>query len=170
MYSHLCRKQEFGKYCSGLKRRKKSMGYWDLEKALAVIPECETRDVFGKRYCQAYRIVKKAGLLDKYYPEKVKPKCKWTLEACANAARYCKTKAEFRKEYRRAYERLRKEGLLDEMFEDMQRREHQRTYTDEERIEILKACENRTELRGMYAGVYNWARKNGLIDKYLPKK
>ena len=62
--------------------------------------------------------MKAAGLLAKYYPEKVKPKRKWTLEACANAARYCDTKAEFRKKYHRAYERLRKERLLDELFED----------------------------------------------------
>lgn len=170
VYGHLCSRQEFSKYCSGLKRRKKPMGYWDLEKALAVIPECETREIFNKRYCQAYRIVKAAGLLTKYYPEKVKPKCKWTLEACANAARYCETKADFRRKYHRAYERLRKMGLLDEMFEDTQRREYQRTYTNEERVEILKRCESRTELRGMYAGVYKWARGNGLIDKYLPKK
>ena len=91
---------------------------WDLEKALAVIPECETREIFNKRYCQAYRMVKAAGLLAEYYTEKVKPKRKWTLEACATAARYCETKAEFRKKYRRAYERLRREGLLDELFED----------------------------------------------------
>lgn len=118
VYGHICSRQEFSKYCSGLKRRKKPSGYWTIEKALAVIPECETRYVFCKRYSQAYKIVRKAGLLTKYYPEKVKPKCKWTLEACANAARYCETKAEFRKKYHRAYERLKKEGLLDEMFED----------------------------------------------------
>lgn len=118
VYRFLCGRQEFGKYCSGLKRQKKPMGYWDLEKAIAVIPECESREIFNKKYCQAYRMVKKAGLLPRYYPEKVKPKRKWTLEACANVARYCDTKTEFRRKYRRAYERLRKEGLLNEMFED----------------------------------------------------
>ena len=118
VYGHLCRKQEFSKYCSELKRRKKQPGYWTLEKAITVIPECETREIFNKRYCQAYRIVKATRLLAEYYPTKPKPKCKWTLEACANAARYCKTKVEFRREYHRAYERLRKEGLLDELFED----------------------------------------------------
>ncbi|MBQ8712990.1 MAG: hypothetical protein IJ551_09285 [Prevotella sp.] len=118
VYDELCSSRQFSKYCAGLKRRKKPAGYWTLEKAIAVIPECETRDIFNKRYCQAYRIVKKAGLLDKYYPEKPKPKSKWTLEACANVARYCETKAELRRKYHRAYERLRKEGLLDELFED----------------------------------------------------
>ena len=63
-------------------------------------------------------MVKAAGLLTEFYPEKAKPKCKWTLENCATAARYCKTKTEFRRKYHRAYERLQKEGLLDELFED----------------------------------------------------
>lgn len=118
LYEELCHRRQFSQYCSGLKRRKKQPGYWTLEKAITVIPECETREIFNKRYCQAYRIVKATGLLAEYYPTKPKPKCKWTLEACANAARYCKTKVEFRREYHRAYERLRKEGLLDELFED----------------------------------------------------
>lgn len=170
IYSHLCRKQEFSKYCSGLKRKKKPSGYWTMETALAVIPECETAAIFRKRYCQAYKIVKAAGLLDEYYPDKPVPHNKLTLEDCANAARYCETKAEFRKKHHRAYERLKKEGLLDEMFEDTERREVQRTYTEEERLEILKRCENRTELRGISVGIYNWAKKNGLIDVYLPKK
>ena len=169
IYSHLCRKQEFSKYCSGLKHKKKPGGYWTMETALAVILECETAAIFRKRYSQAYRIVKKAGLLDEYYPDKPEPHNKLTLEDCANAARYCETKSEFRKKHRRAYERLKKEGLLDEMFEDTERREVQRTYTDEERIEILKRCENRTELRGISVGIYNWAKKNGMIDVYLPK-
>lgn len=169
IYSHLCRKQEFSKYCSGLKRRKKPGGYWTLDNALAVIPECETAAIFRKRYCQAYKIVKAAGLIDDYYPDKPEPHNKLSLEDCANAARYCETKSEFRKKHHRAYERLKKEGLLDEMFEDTERHEVQRTYTDEERIEILKRCENRTELRGISVGIYNWAKKNGLIDVYLPK-
>lgn len=170
VYGHLCRKREFSKYCSGLKRRKKPRGYWNLERAIAVIPECETRNILEERYRQAYNLVKSAGLLDEYYPDKPEPHNKLSLEDCANAARYCETKTEFRKKHHRAYERLKKEGLLDEMFEDTERREIQRTYTDEERIEILKRCENRTELRGISVGIYNWAKKNGLIDVYLPKK
>lgn len=170
VYGHLCRKQEFSKFCSGLKCKKKPSGYWTMESAIAVIPECETAAIFRKRYCQAYKIVKSAGLLDEYYPDKPVPHNKLTLKDCANAARYCESKSEFRKKHHRAYERLKKEGLLDEMFEDTERREIQRTYTDEERIEILKRCESRTELRGISVGVYNWAKKNGLIDKYLPKK
>lgn len=169
VYGHLCRKREFSKYCSGLKRRKKPRGYWNLERAIAVIPECETRNILEERYRQAYNIVKAAGLLDEYYPDKPEPHNKLSLEDCANAARYCETKTEFRKKHQRAYNRLKKEGLLDEMFEDTERREVQRTYTEEERIEILKRCENRTELRGISVGIYNWAKKNGLIDVYLPK-
>ncbi len=118
IYGVLCSSRQFSKYCSSLKRRQKQPGYWTLERAIDVIPECETRRIFNKRYCQAYRMVKAAGLLTEYYPEKAKPKCKWTLENCATAARYCKTKTEFRRKYHRAYERLQKEGLLDELFED----------------------------------------------------
>ena len=118
VYEELCRSRQFSKYCSGMKHRKKQRGYWTLERAVAVIPECETVNVFQRRYSQAYRILKKADLLGEYYPEKAKPKCKLTLEDCANAARSCKTKTEFRKKYSGAYKRLLKEGLLDELFED----------------------------------------------------
>ena len=118
VYGHLCRKQEFSKYCSELKRRKKQPGYWTLERAIAVIQECETAAILRKRYRQAYRIVKAAGLIAEYYPNKPVPYNKLSLEECATAARYCKSKMEFRKKHYRAYERLKKEGLLDELFED----------------------------------------------------
>lgn len=118
VYGHLCRKQEFSKYCSELKHRKKQPGYWTLERAIAVILECETAAILRKRYRQAYRIVKAAGLIAEYYPNKPVPYNKLSLEECATAARYCKSKMEFRKKHYRAYERLKKEGLLDELFED----------------------------------------------------
>lgn len=118
IYGDLCGSQQFGRFCSGLKRRKKQPGYWNLERAVAVMPECRTATEFRKTYRQAYRIVKEAGIIDGYYPKPVNANIKWTLEKCATAARYCETKAEFRKKHRRAYERLLKEGLLDELFED----------------------------------------------------
>lgn len=118
IYEDLCESRQFSKFCSGLKHRKKRPGYWTLEKAVAVMPECETAAEFRKTYRQAYKIVKEAGRLDGYYPKPVNHNFKWTLENCANAARYCETKTEFRMKHRRAYERLQKEGLLDELFED----------------------------------------------------
>lgn len=118
IYEELCRNQQFSKYCSELKHRRKPGGYWTLERALAVIPECETAAIFRKRYSQAYKIVKAEGLIAEYYPNKPVSHNKLSLEDCANAARYCETKAEFRKKHHRAYERLKKEGLLDELFED----------------------------------------------------
>lgn len=121
VYKDLCDNRQFNRYCSALKRRKKSSGYWTLERAVAVMPECDTTTEFRKTYRQAYKIVKEAGRLDGYYPKPVNPNFKWTLENCATAARYCETKTEFRKKHRRAYEHLRKEGLLDELFEDKER-------------------------------------------------
>lgn len=118
IYKDLCESRQFCKFCSGLKRRKKRPGYWTLDRAIAVMPECETAAEFRKTYRQAYRIVKAAGMLDEYYPKPVNHNFKWTLENCATAARYCETKTEFRKKHRRAYERLQKEGLIDELFED----------------------------------------------------
>ena len=118
IYEDLCENRQFSRYCSGLKRRKKQHGYWTLERAVSVMPECKTAVEFRKTYRQAYRIVKEAGMLDGYYPKPVNVNLKWTLEKCATAARYCDTKTEFRKKHRRAYERLQKEGLLDELFED----------------------------------------------------
>jgi predicted GIY-YIG superfamily endonuclease len=118
IYEDLCESRQCSKFCSGLKRRKKPSGYWTLERSIAVMPECNMASEFRKTYRQAYKIVKKAGCLDGYYPKPVNANFKWTLEKCATAARYCETRAEFRKKYRRAYERLLKEGLLDELFED----------------------------------------------------
>ena len=118
IYKDLCESHQFSKFCSGLKHRKKPRGYWTLEKAVAVMPECDTAAEFKKTYRQAYKIVKDAGRLDGYYPKPVNHNFKWTLGNCATAARYCDTKSELRKKHRRAYERLLKEGLLDELFED----------------------------------------------------
>lgn len=121
IYKDLCESRLFSKFFSGMKRRKKSSGYWTLETAVAVMPECATAAEFRKTYCQAYKIVKEAGMLNGYYPKPVNHNFKWTLEKCATAARYCETKTEFRKKHRRAYERLLKEGLLDELFEDKEK-------------------------------------------------
>lgn len=119
VYKILCDNRQFRGYLSGLKHRRKPCGYWTLERCLAVMPECNTATEFMNIYRQAYRIVKKAGMLDGYYPKIERGKYKkWTLENCATAARFCETKREFRIKHRRAYERLLKEGLLDELFED----------------------------------------------------
>ena len=124
VYKDLCEGRQFCKFCYRLKHRKKRPGYWTLERAIAVMPECDTVSGFRKTYCQAYKIVKGAGMLDGYYPKPVNANFKWTLENCANAARYCETKTELRKKHRRAYERLQKEGLLDELFEDKETGRH----------------------------------------------
>ena len=120
IYKELCDNRQFSRYCSGLKHRKKRRGYWTLERAAAVMPECETAVEFRKIYRQPYKIVKEAGLLDGYYPKATTTTIKWTLEKCATAARFCQTKTELRRKHRRAYDRLLKEGLLDELFEDKQ--------------------------------------------------
>ena len=123
VYKELCDNRQFGRYCHGLKRRKKPRGYWTLERAVAMMPECETATEFRRTYRQAYKMVKAAGMLDGYYPKVVRVSRKWTLKSCADAARLCETKTEFRKKHRRAYERLLKEGLIDELFEDKSNRE-----------------------------------------------
>ena len=118
VYEKLCSSRRFSEFCSSLKRKKKPMNYWTVERAVAVIPECETITIFKERYFRAYMIVKAAGLLAEYYRDKVRTNYKWSLENCANAARYCETRTELHRKYPGAYERLSKEGLLGELFED----------------------------------------------------
>lgn len=55
-------------YCSHMKRRREPKRHWTLELAIAVVPECKTRSELSKKYIQAYRLIKEAGLLDKFFP------------------------------------------------------------------------------------------------------
>jgi hypothetical protein len=70
---------------------------------------------------------------------------------------------ELRDKYESAYEWGKKKNLLDKYFP----RKH-RSFTDEERLNILAGCKSRKELRREHDSVYKWALKNGLIEQYFP--
>lgn len=167
IYDYLCANHLYSKYCSVLKRKRKGPGYWTLERSVAVIPECETRTVFQKRYYQAYRLIKESGLLDKYYPSKEIKKRKWTIKKSAKIASLCRSRMELHKKYPGAYEILRKAGLLDELLPS---RKYWEKYNDEEKMKIIANCKTKRELNDHYRSVYDWLRLSGRLDEFYPKR
>lgn len=166
IYEYLCKNHLYSKYCSELRHKRKGLDYWTLEKSIEVIPECETRTIFQKRYYQAYVVVKEAGLLDNYYPKLVRPK-KWTLEKSIKAANLCKSRHELHKKYTGAYNTLLKAGLLDKLIPSQK---YWEKYDDEEKMKIIASCKTKRELNDHYRSVYDWLRLNGRLDEFYPKR
>lgn len=168
LYEYLCNKHLYSRYCSGLKHKRKSPGYWTQERSIAVIPECETRTIFQKRYYQAYILIKKAELLDNYYPplNSNRKRRKWTKKRCIDIARMCKTRTELHKKYPGAYEALTKEGLLDDIIPS---HKYWEKYNDDEKMKIIASCKTRSELSDNFRSVYDWLRLSGRLDEFYPK-
>jgi len=166
IYEYLCAKHLYSEYCSDLKHKRKEPGYWSLEKSLEVIPECETRTVFQKRYYQAYVAVKEEGLLDKYFPPLVRPR-KWTLERSVKVARLCKSRIELHKKYPMAYFLLQEAGLLGKLIPSQKYFEK---YDDEEKMKIIASCKTKRQLHDQFRSVYDWLRLSGRIDEFFPKR
>jgi len=165
IYEYLCNNHLYSEYCSGLKHKRKEPNYWTLEKSLEVIPECETRTVFQKRYYQAYRAVKEAGLLDNYYPEETRTAYKWPIDKCIKIARTCNSRHELHKKYVGAYNALRKAGLLEKLI-PLQK--HYEKYNDDEKMKIIASCKTKRQLHDNYRSVYDWLRLAGRLDEFFP--
>lgn len=152
-------------YCSGLKRDLHPHGYWTLERAIAVVPECKSRHELASKYYQAYVLIKDAGLLTKYYPSKVVSKKKiWTMEKSLEVIPLCKSRKELQKKYCQAYDTLLKAGRLDEFYPLKCKK-----YTDEEKVSAIAECKSRTELHDRYPAVYKWLLREGRMDEIFPK-
>lgn len=68
-YRYILKHHLWEEYCGKMKFRRAPNGYWTLERSIAVVPECKDRTELRKRYYQAYIVLSKAGLLDKYFPK-----------------------------------------------------------------------------------------------------
>lgn len=167
IYEYLCSNHLYSKYCSELKHRRQKSGYWTLEKAVEVVPECETRTIFQKRYYQAYVTVKKAGLLDDYYPEEARTAYKWPIDKCIKIARTCNSRHELHKKYVGAYNALRKAGLLEKLIPS---HKHHEKYNNGEKMKIIASCKTKRQLHDNYRSVYDWLRLTGRLDEFFPKR
>lgn len=165
-YGYIIANHMFEDYCAKMKPGKSSRLYWTLERAIAVVPECKNRRALIKKYPKAWELLRKAELLDKYYPlNNVNgPFKRWTVENSKALAATCSTRDELREKSQTAYKILKKEGLIDEYFPL-----RWRSYSDEEKLEMIQSCQSRKELQSKYPSAYIFARKQGLLDKYFPK-
>ena len=163
-YNYIKNHHLLDKYCSKMKFKRTPRGYWNLERAIAVIPECRSRKELQKNHPQAYNILNKARMLDKYYPNN-SWKIKWTLERSMSVIPLCNSRKELQKKYVRAYQVLLKAGLLDDYFPLKWK-----PFSTEKKIAIITNCKTRIELHNRHRTVYDWASKNGLLDKYFPMK
>lgn len=163
-YNYLRNSKQFDKYCSHLKRRIMPPKYWTLEQAIAVVPECKTRTSLRVKYYQAYKVIVKAGLIEKYYPNKVTKTPKiWTLEKSLTIVPLCNSRTELMRKYSAAYDTLRKEGMIEKLFLT------KRSLPEEIHLARIAECKCRKELQKKYGGTYQWAKRNNLLDKYFPK-
>ena len=55
------------KYCKNLRR---TIRHWDLDEAVSIAQKCRSRWELSKEYYGAYKLLKEAGLLDKYLPKR----------------------------------------------------------------------------------------------------
>lgn len=167
-YNYIRTNHLFDKYCSRMKSRKIQ---WTLERAIEVIPEYKSRTELKAKCHPAYRLVRDAGLLDKYYPllnksgqKKIVSNHKvWTLEESRKVVPLCKTRTELMRKYSTAYDTLRKAGILDDLLPT------KRNLPEETHLARIAECKYRKELQRKYQGTYAWVRRNGLLDKYFPK-
>ena len=162
-YNYIRTNHLFDKYCSHMKSRKIQ---WTLERAIEVIPECKDRKELKSKYSTAYKLIKDAGLLDKYYPVSkmiLTNKKFWTLEESVKVVPLCKTRTELMKRYRGAYNTLRKAGVLDELMPT------KKALPEDIHFTRIAECKCRKELQRRYNGTYAWAKRNGLLDKFFPK-
>lgn len=167
LYIYLCGNKLYSKYCSELKHKRKGRNYWSLERSIAVIPECEDLTIFQKRYYQAYVIVKKAGLLYKYFKPKEVQHYKWPLEKCIEMARLCSSRKELHTRYAQAYKVLLKAGLLEKLIPS---NKYWEKYDDEEKMKIISQCKSKRKLHDQYRQVYEWLRLNNRLDEFYPRR
>ena len=80
----------------------------------------------------------------------------------------CKTRMELNMKSYGIYKWARENGLLDKYYPKKVPAKRRRSYTDEQKIDIIKSCNNRRELAIKYNAVHKWAKANGLLDKYFP--
>ena len=167
-YNYIRTNHLFDKYCSHMKSRKMQ---WTLERAIEVIPKYKSRTELKSKCYPAYRLVRNADLLDKYYPllnkdgqNKIVSNHKvWTLEESKKVVPLCKTRTELSRKYATAYDTLRRAGVLDDLLPT------KKSLPKETHLARITECKCRKELQHKYSGTYAWARRNGLLDKYFLK-
>lgn len=183
---------------------------WTLEKSISIVSQFKSRSELADKHLSAYKMLRDAGLLDKFFPHKWKA---YSNEEKKEILANSNSRKEVREKHLSVYRWAKGNGLLDEFFpsedkerevntpnekeiqmavdnnknrEDLRRR-HRRVYnslkntkrlneflpppkgrTTEEKIKIITNCKTCTELYKKHAGIYRWAKREGILDKYLP--
>ena len=166
-YKYILRHHLWEEYCGKMKFKRAPNCYWTIERAISVVPECKFRSELRKKYYQAYKVLSKHGLLDKYYPEKkAHPKREkiWTIEKSLTIVNQCTSRFDLSRKFPGAYVTLRNAGLLEKYFPT----KWVKPFTEEEKAEIIAACKTRSELHHKHKSIYDYLRRAGLLDKYFP--
>lgn len=167
-YRYILQHHLWDEYCGKMKFRAAPKGYWNLERSIAAASEFKYKSDFHKKYPQAYSVLLKSGMIDKYFPEKKRTKREkiWTLKKSLSIIHQCKCRTEFRLNFPGAFNTIRHAGLLDKYFPTT----WVKPFTEEERDAIIHSCKSRSELHEKHKSVYDTLRRNGLLDKYFPKE
>ena len=72
IYKYILRHHLWEEYCGKMSFRRAPNCYWTLERAIYIAPKYGSRSELLRKHYQAWKILKEAGLLDKYYPKRKK--------------------------------------------------------------------------------------------------
>lgn len=138
---------------------------WTLEKSISVVPMCHSRDELHDKYQSAYLTLKKAGLLDKYFPPKWKA---YSYEEKREILARSSSRKEIREKHLSVYRWAKGNGLLDEYFPLGEKREVN-VPTEEEIQTAVADSKHRDDLRRRHRRVYNSLKKSKRLEEILPQ-
>ena len=95
---------------------------------------------------------------------------KYSKEQIRGIASKYDCRSDFNKNDKGAYLFAYKNGWLDEVCAGMPKFKGREEPTDEEILEVVQKCNNRTELKSHHTKIWNKLVETGLIDFYYPKR
>lgn len=94
---------------------------------------------------------------------------KYTLEYCKQVASGYRYKKVFMMEHPTVYQTVHQNGWQKEVFANMEKwTKCKERYHDKLICEIASNCKNREDMKLRYSSLYQYLRRNKLLDKYMP--
>lgn len=159
---------------------------WTLENSKALAATCKSRKELMDKSQTAYKMLKKEGLLDSYFPVAWRA---YSDEEKIAMIKACHSRQELHNKYPGAYSFAKRKGMLDEYFPKIKviagkkikiktkkvkapngtKKKVTVFRLSEEEIRASVAdCRNRTELCKKYQRVFRWLKDNNRIDEFFP--
>jgi len=123
-----------------------------------------TRAEFLKNHSGAYWSAKNRGIWDDICSHMVCGRRKWFIENIKDEISKYDSRADFKKGSLAAYQAAREMGVFYELTAHWPSNQRSTPWTKEEAIEVIKQYSSCKELREDNSGLYQWLKKNDLLD------